>query len=352
MREVEVRLVDMEGAVRRSLPEAVVDSVSWVLNNYGQAQYHMSTHSAAAVDAAKLHVRDWEVQIWMDGDLVWWGIPMTDGGGPGEMSIGADELFAHFEDRINDIGFEWAGVDQFTILQDLVEYAQDETDQNFRDFNIGFYSPTGPSGINRFQRYVRSEHGIIANLIRDWAKVKNGVEFEVQYTEDGQRLFVPYSPKRGQVRNDLLLEFGKNVPTYTWNRTAVSMRTQTYAVGGAIPNSQLGKMEQVYEEPLSSAIYGVIQSVFSEGSQMDPDYLLDKATKDVLRYNRPETKVTVPALSVNDTQFFGELKPGDWVPVRIVDGYRAFEGQLRVGKITWTPDELLQLEFIDEDVTA
>lgn len=349
-RDIEIRLVTMGGAIRRVLRDAKLTSLSWKLNNFGQANYEMLTTDKYAGDAARLHERDWEVQVWMDGELVWWGVPMTDAGGPGQLQIGADGLFSYFEDRVvGDQTLEWLGIDQFTILTDLVLYAQSEASQLYRNFNIGVSIPGGPSGFARYQRYERAEHAILANLIREWSTIKNGFDFDIIVTPDGSRNIRPYTPKKGTTRPDLMLEYGKNMSNYTWNRSALPMRTQTFMTGGAVPNSETGKMEAVYENVTASQKYGVIQNVVSEGNQMDPDWLGDRAEEDVRKGAKPDHKVTVTQVDVRDIQFFGEVETGDWVPVRIRDGYRVYDGMNRVGEITWNADETLSLGFVEEE---
>lgn len=347
-RDIEVRLVNFHGQMLWPLPEASVTSMSWALNNFGQMNFTQLTTSVNAEHAAKLHVRDVEVQVWFDGDLVWWGVPMTDGGGPGQQNIGCDGLFSYAEDfLVGDQTLEWVGVDQFIIVSDLIQYMQDESGQNFRDKNIGVDIP-GLSGKQRWARYERAEHRVLAGIIREFPGLKEGFDFDIVFTPDGQRAFKVWYPERGVHHNNLMLEYGKNIENYSWNRSAIDMRTQSYATGGAVPGSETGKMEQVYEDELASAIYGVIQSAFSEGNQMDPDWLADAAERDVKKNNKPKTGVTLSAVDLEDTQLFGVVNPGDWVPVRIIDGYRQFEKEMRVGKVTWNPNETLSFEFVEE----
>lgn len=346
-REVEVRVVEKDGSIISLLPHAQVQSMSWVLNGYGQMSFTQSTHSPGAEHAARLH--EYEVQVWIDNSLVWWGQLMTESGGPGQQVIGCDGLESYFEDRIiDDRTMEWLSTEQFTIGADLVNYAQTEQYQANRDFNIGVSIPT-PSGKVRTEMYKRNDHTSIYELLQGFTKLTDGFDWEVTFSEDGQRLWTPYFPQKGTVHNDLMLEYGKNITSYGFNRSAVNMRTQTYCAGGSAPNVEDGRIEQVYEDVAASAKYGVIQKVISEGTQMDPAWLLDRAVEDVRMGSKPSLLPDITAIELSDAELFGIVVPGDLVPLRIQDGARNVEGYFRVKSVVWNPDETLGFTFLNEE---
>lgn len=352
-RELEVRVVErLTGAHIVTCSEAQVDSVSHVLNDFGAMEFKQSTLSQGAADAMRL--KEVEVQLWVDNTIYWWGIPMTEGGGPGEQDIGCDGLFCYFEDRmIDDRTLEWESIDQFNIARDLVLYAQSELYQPNRDFNIGTDIPS-LSGKVRTQRYDRPEHQYISDLLREFPTLTDGFDWDIVYGANGlSRNWTPYYPRKGEAIDDLILEYGKNISNYGYSRSAVELRTQTYATGGSAPNTEEGRIEQVYEDVAASVKYGVVQATISDGTQMDPDWLLEKATKDVNQNKAPKGVPEITGVNLTDADLLLKVKTGDYVNVRIDDGARQVTEWFRVGEVKWNPpDDTISFKFIEEGLPA
>lgn len=70
-----VVMVNPDGGSATGLARAQVLSVTWELNNPGEATYRLPMLDPQSADAALLLQR--EVQIWRNGVLIWWGIPVA-----------------------------------------------------------------------------------------------------------------------------------------------------------------------------------------------------------------------------------------------------------------------------------
>lgn len=71
-----VIMVDFLGTGQATeLSNASVESITWELNGWGEATYTIPVLDPQAADAKLLLQR--EVQIWRDGELIWWGIPVA-----------------------------------------------------------------------------------------------------------------------------------------------------------------------------------------------------------------------------------------------------------------------------------
>lgn len=67
-------MVDPTGGNPIELAKAVVESVSWELNGWGELSYRIPVLDPQAADAKLL---EREVQLWRNGELIWWGIPVA-----------------------------------------------------------------------------------------------------------------------------------------------------------------------------------------------------------------------------------------------------------------------------------
>lgn len=71
-----VIMIDFLGTGQSTeLANATLNSVTWELNGWGEATYTIPVLDPQAADAALILER--EVQIWRDGELIWWGIPVA-----------------------------------------------------------------------------------------------------------------------------------------------------------------------------------------------------------------------------------------------------------------------------------
>lgn len=92
-----VVMVDMGGRPYTELVRAKVDHVTWDLNSWGEAVYSIPVRDPQAPDAALLLQR--EVQIWRDGVLIFWGIPVAYSADPQKATFTAFGLLYYFARR-------------------------------------------------------------------------------------------------------------------------------------------------------------------------------------------------------------------------------------------------------------
>lgn len=93
-----VILVDQGGRPITELASAQVDHLTWELNGLGEAVYRVPTLSQDAVDG-KFYLLRAEVQIWRDGVLAWWGIPVAMKGDEAACEFLAFGLLYYFATR-------------------------------------------------------------------------------------------------------------------------------------------------------------------------------------------------------------------------------------------------------------
>ncbi len=72
--EYQVLVTNMAGVPYAEMANAVVESVTWELNGWGEATISLSVLDAQASELAKAHQTKREVQIWRNGVLIWWGV--------------------------------------------------------------------------------------------------------------------------------------------------------------------------------------------------------------------------------------------------------------------------------------
>lgn len=341
--EIQIFIVDRLGGRIAELTEAVLTELSFKLYEYDTITFDIPVGTPGYRDLVLVQS---EIQVWVDDELLGWGVPWRRNGGPRSKTVGCDDLSSLFSRRIvDDRTLTYTSQEQISIGAALVEYAQSEVNQPFRNLYI---QTAGwlPSGKLRSERYERGEHAYIIDLLRAFPNLDDGFDWHIEFNGSGQRIWTPYYPERGTVHEDIVLEWGKNLTDYTLDEDGVNITTQHYRTGGAVPNSESGKMEAVYEDVPASFKYGVMQSVSSDGQQMDVEWLTDGARREVDLYKEPQKVVTLMAVEA-DQGLLGKVNPGDYVEVRIDNEGDYFMGEKRVDSVTWTPgDGSIRLEFV------
>lgn len=347
---IRVYSVDKHGTKFGSGPieNCTVEGITWELDGAGTASI---SFDPLARNAREVRLIEREIQIWFDEKLVWWGIPWRDQGGLDRVNIQCDGLLAWFTKRyIDRTSLLYTSIDQFQIAWNLLAYAQDESVQANRDLNIS--ASFTPSGKVRSENYDRAQHAEILSLIERFPTLEDGFDFEITYDETGQRLWVPYYPKKGSF---LGKEWGIRVTEDVMvGATGIQQQndgglviTHAYVAGGTSGDV---KFEEDYEDVAASARYGVMQGVISEGSQKDPAWLLERATRVV---NARKSVSPVPAMTLSRTDekdYFNAIDVGDTIPVYMDYGYYQIDGNFRVGKKSYAPGGCT-IEFITEDLT-
>lgn len=356
MPEYQVVVCDRLGVPIDELPDAVVEKVTWKLSDVGAATINIKQDDPRV--AVPLLLEN-EVQIYIEGwpDLTqvpWWGVWWRDRQDASKCAFECQSLESYFAKRfIDTASLYWVdggGVDlateQLVIGWGLVNYAQTGTDKNL---NITA-SAYGPSGITRLRRYDRSEHPNIGDELRKFAGLVdfttgalNGFDYHIQGMRSGARLWTPHYPQRGSLKADLMLEYGKNMPSYEVDEDAVNLVTKAYNTGGSTGDT---KLEAVYRDDVASAKYGEMLGITSNSEQKDPDTLADGARAFVAPRNKPILTPKVNAVRIPE-ELLGTIMPGDTVPISIHRGRTNIEDTMRVSEVTWSPGKsALELSFI------
>lgn len=309
------------------LEQAEVESISWQLNGAGAMSIALPTSD---LKGKTLELVKREIQVWRDSSLFWWGVPWRLRGDPSKHTVECEGLFSYFFRRFVLATRSYSQVDQLAIAWDLLNYAQTQAGGA-----LGITSATFlPSGVLRDRTYPADEHGRIGDLVRSFTELQNGFDFEIEIFGDGRREWTPYYPSKGVTRNEMILEWGRNVLAYRYSKDAVRMANQVVATGSGEGTS---KLEAIYTDIAARDDVGLLSDVVAAGSEItEIGTLTERATESVRLGKNP---VLLPEIQVSDSpvQMIGVVKTGDRVPVRISDGITDLSGTFRVVAISLDP---------------
>jgi len=324
-----IMVVDRNGFPRAELDLAYVDHVTWELNAPGEMVFKNPIDDPKVAVYPRLLID--EVQLWVEDQLSWWGVPWRESQTVEELEVNCSGLLSYFQKRfITFTSLLYTSIDQLTIAANLVSHAQTGTNMPLF-IDIDSYTP---SGHVRSRDYRREDHANILDLLLEFPTLDDGFDFDIVVDGTGNRVWTPYYPLRGYYKQNLVLEWGRNIIDYTVNVDAVELATQVYVTGGSSGDV---KFEENYEDEDASAIYGRMQAIVAEGSQMDVDWLLERAVNEVDTRKQPSVVPEVTAVNV-PIQLLGVVEPGDVVPLRIRNGRTQLAGDYRIMKIEWKVD--------------
>ena len=348
--EVRLLVVDREGNAKAPLPSATLKDCSWRLDGIGDGSFSINP---LARGATEIQLWKREIQAWFDDELTWWGVPLNTSGGLDELTFNMEDPMTLFNKRgVDRATLDYPGVDQLAIGWDLLRYAQDETFQPNRDFNIGAAN-FGPSGKIRYRRYRRDEHRMILDCLGEFTTLADGFDWSLEIFGHGSRLWTPYFPEKGTVQKNLSIRIEqgrrpRGTTSITYEEDAVEMATHVYCTGGSDGDV---KFEENYEDVAASAEYGVMQAFISEGSVTDPPWLEERARQEVLTRNHPaiSPEVELPTTMVQrvdvPVSYLKRVKVGDWIPIKISYGYIQVDNQFRVYEVRWSEGDKVSLTF-------
>lgn len=347
-------VTERDGTKIAPLPDATLETVTWELNGVGDQSFDIDplSHGARQIEGIRT-----EIQTWIDGDLEQWTVPWGLNGKSAKIKATTEGLLSLFNKRFVDrMSLLYTSVDQVLIAWDLLLYAQLETVEAHRDFNIGAVTPLVPSGVTRSRNYKRDEHKCILDLLMEFRRTEllNGFDFEIEFTADGSRNFKPYYPMKGEPKPNFAIEWDsegdRNISDFTWGENFLPLITCAYATGGTVQAGQTSiKKEGKFEDVDASSYWGQMQGIVSEGTQLDEDWLDARAEQIVETKKLPEviTQITT-ALDMDHNAVKG-LKVGDWIPVNIDHGRIQVHNWQRIFKKTYkASSDTVDLEFGEE----
>lgn len=349
MSEIELWVTERDGTRIAPLPEANLSDAAWILNNPGPLSFNIDPLSEGAREIEGIAR---EIQGWWDGELRWWGVPWGLTGNSRSINVACQSLMSLFNVRFVDrTSMFYTSIDQFSIAWDLLQYAQSEAVEANRDFNIqsSFFSP---SGVPRSRDWKRDEHANIHDAVKsfDSRSLLNGFDWEIEFTGDGGRFWTPYYPRKGQLRPELAVEWRedgeRNIADFTWTEDFLPLATLAYVTGGSVSTESVTiKMEGKYEDLAASAYWGQIQTIISEGTQLDVNWLEDRAEQEVNDRKDPKVITEITSAIGVEVDALGQVKVGDWVPVFIDCGRIQVDALHRIEQIKWNPNDTLSYSF-------
>lgn len=349
MNEVEIWVTDREGGKVSLLPQATLDYFELELNRPGSASISVDPQSVGASTIEG--VRN-EIQIWINGELFWWGPIWNLSGGPTEISVGMEGILSYLSKRFVDrTTLEYTSIDQWQIAWNLITYAQDESVEDHRDLNINASGFTN-SGITRSRRYLREDHANILDLLYEFDSrtLLNGFDWEIEIDGSGGRFWTPYYPRKGSVKTNFAVlwndEGQRTISDFTWSEDFNDLGTLVYVTGGSVTTGETTiRKEGKYENESASAYFGQMQKIISDGSQLDENWLEDRAEQEALKGSLPKTITEIQTVSTDDISVLSSLSVGDWIPVYIDHGRIQVDALHRIEKIRLDGDGVIFLTF-------
>lgn len=336
---LDMLVTDWNGVRQGELVGASLDNPYWTLNEAGGCSISINPLRKAA---ELIKVNECEIQIWIDGEYRHCVVPRDCQGDSKKISFPCEGIMSYLAYRFIHDSLQYGtppdtGMEQFQIVQNLVNYAQVGANKDRRIV----MAPWSSSGRARFKRWEWYEHKEILSEIADFADVDGGFDFDIALFGDGRREFTVYYPMKGVRRDNEKLEWGRNVVDYKYNQAGKDQGTHVWATGGSSGDV---RFEAHHEHVAYSQKYGVIEKVVSAGGELDVGWLSDRAIEEVASYGNP---VTIPDLVVKDdpVKLDGVLDTGDIVPVDVNHGRCKMVGDYRIVKIQRLRAGRLQLSF-------
>lgn len=345
---INLLITDRHGTRIGELVGASADNIRWELNAPGGASISIDPLQKAA---GWIALNKTEIQIWIDGVYRHCVIPRACSGNSKRISFECEGILSYLAERhINDtivygaVGPPAVPVDQFNMGWNLVSYAQTGTSRDRRITAAAFSA----SGIGRFRKWLWHEHKQILAELQTFNEADNGFDFDIVLFGDGRREWTMYHPYKGSLKANLVLEWGRNVVDYSYNENGQDQGNDVWTTGGSAGDV---KFEGHYRNDPLAAEYGVMEKIVSAGSELDPDWLYDRAVEEVGFFGEP---VVLPELIVKDIpaangqpaiKLDGVLNTGDIVPLNVKHGRCQMVGQYRIVRITRLKSGRLQLAF-------
>lgn len=220
-------------------------------------------------------------------------------------------------------------VDQALIAKGLVEHAQDPA---FGKSDLNIDTDCQLTGVKRTRVYEHSEHQQIGDTLGEFPSLDNGFDHSIEVGDNSYRRFTTHFPYKGFKRNDVVLEYGKNLLDYTVAEDG-EVTANSIVVLGEGEGSD--REEGGYADP--SSLGGlVLEKVYNGTTGAPIQTLQDQAKRGVQRFKNP---VTIPELITSDPDLIGVLKTGDIVRARIKHGTIDYDDWVRIIQITLNPNQ-------------
>lgn len=237
-------------------------------------------------------------------------------------------------------------VDQATIVKTLVEHSQDPA-YGKSDLNIGTDCPL--TGVKRTRKYAHHDHQMISDALLEFPSLANGLDISV---EPGpvERTFTSHFPYKGYRRNDIVLEYGRNIVDYTVVEDGERTSNSVVVLGDGEGSD---REEGGFIDP--DSLDGLIlEKVYNSTPGAPIQTLGDQAKRGVERYKRT---VVIPSITTHEGagDLIGNLRTGDVVRVKVQHGSIDVNDWYRIIQISLDPNTdqmVLTINPLTEEVLA
>lgn len=341
------------------MADFTLNDVSQVFNQPETASFTISPVHPAA-EYLPLKARNFECRIDLpEQDQPTWGELVSVAGGPEGITFQVVGHLGMFGDRFVDRKtLEWTSYPQADIIKELIEYAQDEEKQKYRDFNIvpRILDLGTIKNKERSRIYYREEHTPILDALHEFQDTDTPIDLKMSYHG-------PATAGGDWVRNldiipryDIIwpyatyLYFGSdsgstNILSFEWSEDATAMTNDVYCGGGSSGNV---RFEGHYVDQRAAWLHYDRQAIINAGDMTDPAWLKAKAKAEVAARKRAKQRITIRSISV--AAGIGRYAwAGTIWPIKINYGRIQVNGNFRIVKRTYTSNRVVTLEL--EEIT-
>lgn len=298
----------------------------------------------------------WRTAIYVDRDgvLLFGGI-LTDvsaslDGAGGTLRVGGIGFFGFYkEDRVTisgdggmtyevltDDALTFTAVDQFRIVQDLVEHGNSKTGQ---DFGLSVTWPA-LSGVTRTQTYLTTDRKCVGEAIEALAKVDDGFDFAVTVAWSGNapaKELRLYYPRKGR-ELDIVFEAGKNIKLLSYSLSGAKQANYVDALGSGDGRAMKRQTSSDINDYYPSAVFPRLDAVSTFRDVSNDSTLLAHAEKERLTRRLPIETMRV-AIQNSAEATAGAYTVGDDVYVRAEAGYLQISDRYRIEELRVSYDE-------------
>lgn len=336
----------------------------WKLNAPGGGEVHMPTRTANLTNALYeiMNISNFEeyslsVIVMRNNTPVWEGFlgRMRSNSLDSRVSFALIGLWDFFRNRYVRPTFVRTATDLMTIVTDLVTHCQ--TSQPSSD--LSFTTSSAASGI--IQDFTINDYDFkyYGDAIEDLARSQERFDFRCDTAIDAAgaitRVFTATYPQIG-TRRSVVVEYGKNMESYQWNRDGSSRATRTWGIGsGEASAASLALSEDTStfgRVPLRETLLTRKDLDLSQQDQLQS--IVDGERR---KNNTPIETISCVIVSENNSEeFVGAFNIGDSIMCTIDDGFTQIDGWYRVlaMDVTVSPDmqETISLDLGPEWATG
>lgn len=353
--ELELYITNKSGVRTAPLPQAIINSVSWELNEVATMNFSMEPSAPGASQA--LLKNSLEYQLWIDDVLLWMGYGIHRSGNSSLVTWDCEDPMGYLHHRhVLEENLVYTAIDQIDIASALVTYSQAAIQGTNPGLNI-LIAGYSASGITRTRTYNSDRKHNLFDAVKEFSTLEEGFDSDLVLSTGGSRFWTPYYPQKGSLKSTTL-EYGANMVDYSWDESAINLATKVDATGGTAsadplnPLSTRTKQSVRYEDTAASTRHGVHSTVLPSGARSDIPWLTARATRAVDLRKDPVVITTATCRQGGDYPvLLGNLVTGDTCKIVVQDGTINVNQVSRIKKVTWVPaSNRVKYEFTD--VTA